>query len=370
MVAQTIDFTRGVPAPESFPTDQLAECAATVLSQDGKAGALQYGKSYGLLPLRAWLAERQGLPIEQIMLSNGSLQLIDFLCQTLLQSGDTVFVEQPTYDRTLTLLRRHGLNVVGIPMESDGADLAAVETALRRQVPKAFYIVSDFQNPTGITTSLAKRRQLAAWAEHHGFWLIEDAPYRHLRYRGEPIPSLFDLVPSRTLQLSSFSKLISPGMRVGTLVGDAAILAQAAQFAEDSYIMPGTLNMAIVHEFCRRGYLELQIARLKELYGSRLEAACTAVQAYLPAEPYVEPDGGFFFSVCLPEGITSTLLRAQAAAAGVCCSDGRGFFTEPNAGERFLRLPFCALRPAEIEEGIRRIADVVKGLGQDLHQRV
>lgn len=370
MTSHMIDFTRGVPAPESFPTEQLAECAAAVLAQGGQTDALQYGKSYGFLPLRAWVAERQGFAIEQVMLSNGSLQFIELLCRTLLQPNDTIFVEQPTYDRTLTLLRRHHMHIVGIPIESDGPDLDALEAALQRQVPKAFYIISDFQNPTGVTTSLAKREQIAAWAEQFGFWLIEDAPYRQLRYRGTPVPSLLDLSPSRTLQLSSFSKLISPGTRVGTLIGDAAVLQHLAQFAEDTYIMPAQLNMAIVNEFCRRGYLEPQIERLKALYQPRLEAFCTAAQSYLPARPYVEPDGGFFFSVTLPEGITSTMLREQAAAAGVRCSDGRGFFADPRDGERFLRLPFCALTPAEIDEGVRRLGEVVQALSPELHSRV
>ncbi|MBV9787504.1 MAG: PLP-dependent aminotransferase family protein [Chloroflexi bacterium] len=366
MISQTIDFTRGVPAPESFPTEQMAECAAAVLAQGGQTEALQYGKSYGFLPLRAWLAERQGLSTEQVMLSNGSLQFIELLCQTLIQPNETIFVEQPTYDRTLTLLRRHRENVVSIPLESDGPDLDALEAAIQREVPKAFYIISDFQNPTGVTTSQAKREQIAAWAEQFGFWLIEDAPYRQLRYRGSAVPSLFDLAPARTLQLSSFSKLISPGTRVGTLMGDAAVLQQLAQFAEDTYIMPAQLNMAIVNEFCRRGYLEPQIERLKALYQPRLEAICTAVQNYLPATPYVEPDGGFFFSITLPEGVTSTMLRAQAADAGVRCSDGRGFFANPQDGERFLRLPFCALTPAEIDEGVRRLGEVVQAISPEL----
>lgn len=369
MTSPTIDFTRGVPAPESFPTEQLADCAAAVLGMDSQADALQYGKSYGFLPLRAWLAERQRLAIEQVMLSNGSLQFIELLCQTLIQPNDTIFVEQPTYDRTLTLLRRHRTNITSIPIESDGPDLDALEAALQREVPKAFYVISDFQNPTGVTTSLAKRQQIAAWAEQLGFWLIEDAPYRQLRYRGTPIPSLFELAPSRTLQLSSFSKLISPGTRAGTLVGDAAVVQQLAQYAEDTYIMPAQLNLAIVNEFCRRGYLEPQIDRLKALYQPRLEAVCTAVQTYLPATPCVEPDGGFFFSFMLPEGITSAALRAQAAEAGVRCSDGRGFFVDSQAGDRFLRLPFCALAPAEIDEGVRRIGEVVQSLSPALQSR-
>lgn len=357
-----IDFTRGVPAPECFPVDQLAECAAAAISSSTGKQALQYGKSYGFVPLREWIAARHNLDIDQVMLANGSLQLIDFLGHALLQPGDTVFVEVPTYDRTLTLLRRHGAHVVGIPQQDDGPDLEALEAALAQYTPKLFYLIVDFQNPSGITTSRAKRERLAQLAEQHGFWLVEDAPYRALRYRGTELPALFDLAPQRTLQLSSFSKLISPGVRVGYMLGDADVLQRMAQVAEDTYITPVLISAALVHEFCRRGYLEPQIERLQGLYAPRLNAICSAVHEYLPTARGHEPDGGFFLSVTLPEGVNSAELRSRAAAAGVKCSDGRGFFVDPVTGDRFLRLPFCALPPDDIVEGVRRIAGVVNEL--------
>src|SRR5690606_5583267 len=147
-------------------------------------------------------------------------------------------VESPTYDRALTLLRRHRAVPIGIPLEADGPDLEALEAALRRQVPRLFYTIADFQNPSGATASLEKRRRIAELAEQYGFWLVEDAPYRPLRYRGEQLPSLFDLAPTRTLQMSSFTKQISPGVRVGYLIGDSGILGKLAKAAKDTYITP------------------------------------------------------------------------------------------------------------------------------------
>src|SRR5262249_51648113 len=156
-----------------------------------------------------------------VMLANGSLQFVDFMGLTLLQPGDTVLVESPTYDRTLTLLRRHRARIVGIRLEPDGPDLAALEAAIERERPKLFYTIPDFQNPSGITASAVKRRRLAEIAQHAGLLLVEDAPYRPLRYRGEELPSLHELAPNRVLQMSSFTKQISPGVRVGYLVGEA-----------------------------------------------------------------------------------------------------------------------------------------------------
>ena len=179
----TINFTRGVPANESFPIDEVIEAADAVLKVHG-AAMLQYGPSLGFRPLREWLAEWQGVAVDRVLTSNGSLQLIEFLCLRVLRPGDVVFTETPTYDRTLTLLRRHGATVVGIPLEADGPDVAALEEALKTHTPKFFYMIPDFQNPAGATCSGTKRRQIVSLADRYGFLILEDAPYRQLRYRG------------------------------------------------------------------------------------------------------------------------------------------------------------------------------------------
>lgn len=362
MSEQTINFTRGIPADESFPLDKLAESAAAAIAGPHGIEAMQYGGSAGFLPLREWLAERHGVSRQQILLANGSLQILDFIGLALLEQGDTVFVESPTYDRALTLFRRHDANVVGIPLESDGPSLEAFETALQSNEPELFYTIADFQNPSGATMSLEKREHIAELAERHGFWIVEDAPYRPLRYRGERLPTLRERAPARTLQMSSFTKQISPGVRTGYLIGPAKPLGQLLKAAEDTYISPSTLGEATVYEFCRRGWLDEQLGALRGLYGPRLEAVCGAIREYLPDAEWVEPDGGFFVSVTLPEGITNAELRVRAADRGLNLSDGRGFFPVPGDGERFLRLPFCALSPEELREGVCRLASAVDEL--------
>ncbi len=191
---------------------------------------------------------------------------------------------------------------------------------------------------------------------------MEDAPYRPLRYRGEQLPALFDLAPERTLHMSSYTKQISPGVRVGYIVGDAALLQRVAKVAEDTYITPNLVGEGIVYEFLRREWLDEQLAELRELYGPRLEAVTAALRRFLPDAEWIEPDGGFFLSVTLPEGVTSETLQAAAKKQGLVLSDGRGFFPDPSQGERFLRLPFCALSEAELEEGVKRLAAAVESL--------
>ncbi|HUR34088.1 MAG TPA: PLP-dependent aminotransferase family protein [Vicinamibacterales bacterium] len=354
----TINFTRGVPANESFPLDEVASAALDALKTRGTA-MLQYGPSPGFQPLREWIAQWQGVTPDRVLTGNGSLQLVEFLCLGLLAPGDVVFTENPTYDRTITMLRRHGLQVVGIPLDADGPNLAALEAAIARQKPKVFYLIPDFQNPSGSTCSGAKRRALAALAEQHEFLIVEDAPYRPLRYRGTEEPSIYSLAPERTLFMCSFTKLIAPGVRTGFMIGRPDLIQKLAKVAEDTYISPGYLAQGITYEWCQRGLLLPQIQRLKALYLPRLDACLAALDKYMPGAVDARPDGGFFISLTLPEGVLTSAVRAEAAKRALNLSDGLAFF--PNGGgERFLRLPFCALTPAEIEEGVSRLAQSVE----------
>jgi DNA-binding transcriptional MocR family regulator len=231
-----------------------------------------------------------------------------------------VFTESPSYDRTIGLLRRHGAHVVGIAMEPDGPNIGALESALKKGVPKFFYTIPDFQNPTGATCSGTKRRQIVEVAAKYGLLLVEDAPYRQLRYRGKEEPTLYEVAPDRTLHMSSFTKLIAPGVRTGFMIGEPSIIGKLAKVAEDTYISPGYLAQAITWEWCRRGLLPAQIERLKKL--------------------------------------STTAVRTRAAAKALNLADGLAFFPE-RGGERFLRLPFCALSPAEIDDGVKRLSEAV-----------
>jgi 2-aminoadipate transaminase len=364
---EQILFTRGVPAIEALPTKLLSECMQSVLEgPDGKT-ILQYGNYGGYLPLRRMLGEQYNVATEQIIVGNGSLHLQDLLSALLVKSGDVVLAEQPSYDRAILTFRRRGAKVIGIPLEADGVNLAALEKALIQKKPAFLYVIPDFQNPAGVTTSAAKRQALVDLAERYDFWLVEDVPYRTLRYSGESLPLLRDLNPTRTITLSSYSKLISPALRVGYLIGPSDLVKRLTKLMEETILAPVLPTQAAVVEFHKRGYFVSNLASLKQLYAPRLQAIIAALKTYLPGVPFAEPEGGFFVSITLPEEVDCSNLLARAQSIGLTLTNGKDFFADPLAehedtthlGERFVRLPFCALTPAQIEEGVRRLATLM-----------
>jgi len=353
-----INLTRGIPPAEVFPQDDLIECGEAALREDPNV-LLQYGRSPGYLPLRKWLGSQQDVGPDQVLIANSSLEILAFTTQTLLKSGDRAFVESPSYDRSITLLRRAGAEVVGIPMEHDGMHMTVLEEELKKGPPVLMYVIADFNNPSGITTSLEKRQRLAELAREYGFWIAEDAPYRPLRYEGDEVPSLYSLAPDRVLHMSSFSKLIAPGLRLGYLVAPASIIATMAAWAVDTYIGPVLPTQGMVYEYCRRGLLGPNIERLKQLYRPRLEATLAALESHLGSATWPQPEGGFFVGVTLPEGTEVGSLMARAEPVGLKLADGRGFFADAANGSRFLRIPFCGVTPEQIEEGVSRLASIL-----------
>lgn len=204
-------------------------------------------------------------------------------------------------------------------------------------------------------------------AERYNFWLIEDVPYRTLRYSGEPVPLLRDISPRKVLTLSSYSKLISPALRVGYLIGPADLVKEMKNLAEDTVLAPVLPSQAAVLEFHKCGYFDSNLETLKRLYAPRLQTIVAALKHYLPDIPFAEPEGGFFVSITLPEQVDCTHLLTRAQEIGLILTDGRGFFADPldetsdndRLGERFVRLPFCALTSEQIEVGVQRLADLI-----------
>ena len=362
-MTETIVFTRGVPPTEAFPTDDLAQCFDAVLRGD-TAVVLQYGQQQGYPPLRRALAAEFGVADSQVMVAGGSLQLQDLVAAHLIKPGATVLTEQPSYDRAITTFRRRGVKVIGIPLEQDGVSVERPAAEVARQTPALLYLVPDFQNPAGVTLSLEKRRAIVELAGRYGFWVIEDVPYRKLRYRGESVPLLREIDPSRVITMSSFSKLLSPGIRVGYMVAPDSLVAAVTRLGEDTYLSPVLPTQAAVAEYIRRGWLEPNIARLKELYMPRWSAMQQAVRKHLQGCGGIETDGGFFVSVTLPHDCNAANLVARAKQIGLILTPGQAFFADPDAGEapdgeRFVRLPFCAVTPEQIDEGVRRLASLL-----------
>jgi 2-aminoadipate transaminase len=366
--SEQILFTRGVPAVEALPTELISECLQAVLEgPDGKT-ILQYGHNGGYLPLRQMLSEQHVVSPDQVLVGNGSLHLQDLLSALTVKAGDVVLTEQPSYDRAIKTFRRRGAKVIGIPLEHDGVNLAALEEALAKQTPAFMYVIPDFQNPTGVTTSAKKRQALVDLAERYGFWLVEDVPYRALRYEGTSIPLLRDLNPERVITVSSYSKLIGPALRVGYLIGPVDLVKQLTRLAEDTILFPVLPTQAAALEFHKRGYFASNLENLKQLYAPRLKATISALKTHMADISFAEPEGGFFISVTLPEQSNYHNLLARAKDAGLVLTDGSAFFADPldenediqSMGEHFVRLPFSALTPAQIEEGVKRLATLVE----------
>jgi DNA-binding transcriptional MocR family regulator len=360
----TISFARGAPSLDIIDVEGLREAAARALTND-PAGSTAYGTSVGYPRLRAWIAERHGVEPERVLVTNGSMQADAFLFEQLVTDGDDVVVERPTYDRTLLSLRSRGARVHPVELAPDGIDTDALAALLAgggagAVRPKLAHIIPNFQNPAGYTLSLAKRRRLLELAAEHDFVVFEDDPYVELRFSGEALPTMVSLDPERVVYASSFSKTVCPGIRVGYLLGPAALIGQIAQLATGAYISPNMLAQAIVYEFCASGALERSIETVKTALTKRLRTLEVALGRELPDARFVAPQGGYFMWVELPEGTDVDALHRAAADAGVAFVKGSDFLLE--GGENTLRLAYSGVTPKEVEEGVGRLAKAYRSL--------
>jgi 2-aminoadipate transaminase len=361
MAAETISFARGAPSADILPHEAVRDAAARALSSDWEK-ALSYGVGIGHPGLCQWIAERHGgIDAAQVMVTNGSLEAGAMLFEHLLGPGDRVVVEQPTYDRTLLLLQRLGVELVPVPLESDGLDLAAFEAALAEGPIKFAHIIPNAHNPAGCTLSVAKRRRLVELAAEHDFWIFEDDPYRELPFEGEPLQTMLELDGAgKVIHASSFSKTVSPGVRVGYLAGPAGEIAKLAKRANEIYISPNMLAESIVLELCKSGVLDENIAFVKAELKARCDALVTALNEQIPEAEFVVPEGGYFLWLDLAEGTDTVALLAAAKDDGVSFVAGPDFMIE--GGENSLRLSFAPVPADQAAEGVSRIATALDRL--------
>jgi 2-aminoadipate transaminase len=355
-----ISFARGVPTPDALPVEELADCARAALDRDGRT-ILSYGPGGGYPPLREWVAERHGVDPARVVLTNGSLQGFVFLAQHFFAGRQArVLVEAPTYDRPLKILAELGAEIVAIPQDDDGLDVDALEQELARGAKPAFlYTIPTFQNPSGRTLPLERRRQLAELATEHELLVLEDDPYGLVRYEGEAPPSLFELEGGNHVAYSSsFSKTIAPGVRVGWLVLPAEIARAIELRANDTYISPPFVGQAAIAEFVRRGNFEPNLERVRSLLRARRDAMLEALDREFPADAtWSRPEGGYFLWLDFPAGTSADDVLARAADAGVTFVRGADFFPPGSGlGTGSARLAFSFVTPDEIREGISRLA--------------
>jgi 2-aminoadipate transaminase len=357
---RTISFARGAPSADILPHDAVREAAAHALESDWER-ALSYGTGRGHPDLCEWIAELHGVQPEQVMVANGSMEAAALLFRHLVSEGDRVVIEQPTYDRTLLLLQQAGAELIGAPLEADGVDPAAVEAACAEGEVKLAHVIPNFHNPAGCTLSLEKRAALVRLAADSGFTLFEDDPYRLICFEKARGKTMLEMdAADRVIHASSFSKSVSPGVRVGYLVGPVEQIAKLAKKANETYISPNMLAESIVFELCRSGGLDENLKIVNAALRERRDALVAALREHLPEAVFVAPEGGYFLWLDLNDDVDTTALLAEAKEEGVTFVAGPDFMME--GGSSSLRLSFAPVPADEVEEGVQRLARALERL--------
>jgi 2-aminoadipate transaminase len=356
VAADVISFARGAPSADILPAAAVREAADRALADDWER-ALSYGTGIGHPELCEWIAtELHGIDAGQVMVTNGSMEAAALLFRYMIEPGDRVIVEQPSYDRTLLLLGRSGAELVPVPLESDGLDLDAFEAALAGGPVKLAHVIPNFHNPAGCTLSSAKRERLVELADEHGFWIFEDDPYRLVRFGDAELPPtmLSTDRAGRVIHASSFSKTVSPGVRVGYLAGPAEQVKTLAKRGSEHYISPNMLAESVVLELCRSGALAKNIEFVNGALAERRDALVEALREQIPEAEFVVPGGGYFLWLDLDPGADTPALLAAAKEEGVAFVAGPDFMLE--GGESSLRLSFASVPADRVAEGVSRIA--------------
>jgi 2-aminoadipate transaminase len=356
-----LSLAGGFPNPGTFPTAEIEQIVARLLRDDAEV-ALQYAPAEGIPSVRAYLADRQeqleGVrpDVDELILTSGGMECIALVCRSLLRPGDAVAVEAPTYLGALMAFADREVDVHGIPMDADGlivdALLERLEGGLR---PKLLYVIPEHQNPSGRTLSLGRREALVELCRRHGVLILEDVAYREISFDGSALPTLRSLAPGRVLQAGTFSKVLSPGLRLGWAAGPRDVVAALAAAKQTSDQCAGALGQRIVEEYGRAGLFERNLGAARELYASHWRAAERALRAHMPADvTWSEPTGGFFSWLALP-GHDTMQLREAALEAGVMYVPGSLFYAG-DAPRHELRLSFSLLSEKELETAVVRLA--------------
>lgn len=355
----TISFARGAPSLDIIDVDGLKAAAQRAFERD-PGGMTAYGTAVGYGPLREWIAAQHGVAAEQVLVTNGSMQADAFLFAALVGQGAPVVVEKPTYDRTLLNLRGLGAEIHMVELERDGISTTELERLLHEGLrPTLAHIIPNFQNPAGYTLSREKRERLLELSGQFGFTIFEDDPYIEIRFAGDPLPTMLSLDDGeRIVYASSFSKTVCPGIRVGYLVGPKERIAEIQRLATNTYISPNMVAQAIVYEFCASGAMESAVRTVKTALAARVQALGAALREHLPQAVFVEPEGGYFMWVELPDGTQIDRVFEEATARGVAIVKGTDFLLE--GGENTLRIAYSGVTEDQIEEGVKRLAAAVE----------
>ncbi len=365
--AHVISFAGGLPAPELFPVDEIRQATDRILTRHGHA-ALQYSTTEGFRPLREWIAGHDAIPVENVQIVTGSQQGLDLLGRVLISEGDVVLVETPTYLGALQAFAMFGPRYVQVTTDEDGIDVAALDELLATTPAKLLYTVPNFQNPTGITMTLERRRALVEVTRRHGIVVIEDDPYGAIRFAGEPLPTLYSLAleaaggdPDRcnVIHCGSFSKTLVPGLREGWLQAPGVIMQKVIEAKQGTDLHTPTLNQMIVAELVN-DVLPAQVERVRRVYGERAMHMIGGIERLLPAGvDHTTPDGGMFLWLTLPEGIDTVEMLPHAVARHVAYVPGRPFHAL-GGGATTMRLSFSCADSDQIDRGLASLGDTIR----------
>jgi len=368
-----ISFAGGLPAPEVFPVEEFRVACDRVLRENG-AQALQYSTTEGLRPLREMIARhssRYGIEItsENVLITASSQQALDLLGKILINPGDNILVESPSYLGALQAWNLYGAQYITVPMDEDGMVTDALEEALRAG-PKFIYVLPNFQNPTGVTLSLERRHALIELADRYGVPIIEDDPYGQLRYEGQHLPSVVVLdsqyrddcthsYRGNVIYLSTFSKLLAPGLRLGWVIAPEEVIRKLVVAKQAADLHTSTFTQMIAYEVSRGGFIDRHVPLIREVYGHRRDVMLAAMDRYFPPEvDWTQPKGGLFLWGILPRYLDAADVLAAAVEQKVAFVPGEPFHPT-GGGKNTMRINFSNATPEKIEEGIFRLGKVL-----------
>lgn len=366
---EVISLAGGLPAPELFPVDEYRRAFEWVLETDG-ASALQYGPSEGYRPLRSFLGERLsrfGMRCtgDDVLITNGSQQALDLIAKVLLDPGDQVVVERPTYLGALQAFNQYQPRYAVVGMDDDGMHVDDVERLLsagvKEQRIKFIYAIPTFQNPTGRSMSLERRKRLVELAGHYGVPIVEDDPYGELRFEGEHLPTLKALDTSGcVIYLGTFSKILAPGLRLGWVVAAPEAIESILHGKQPADLHTGMAQQMATYQVCKDGFVDQQVERVRTFYKERRDVMLRALEEHFPADAhFTRPAGGLFVWAELPLNVDTRELLIDAVQDKVAFVPGQGFHPD-NSGTNTMRLNFSNVPPDQLREGVRRLGKAIQ----------
>ena len=358
-------FAGGYPSADTFPLEEIRHTMSEVIDRYG-GQAFQYGATQGVLQLREAVSQRYSVPVERVQITSSSQQGIDVCTRVLVNPGDVILTSSPSYLGALQSFRSYRADIRGIAHRDDldefrreyEAEIVRVKAEGKRI--KFLYMIPDFQNPSGESLTLEERRMLVGLARTYGFLIVEDSPYRELRYEGEDIPAMYSIDPDVVIHLGSFSKIFAPGFRLGWVIAHPDILDKIYVCKQSLDLCPPVFDQYVAAEFLRSGRLDANLARSIELYKGKRDLLLSLLEKHMPeGVRWTHPEGGLFLFLTMPEGFDAVKFYDKALDAGVAYVAGE-FFHPDGSGKNTMRMNFSFMTHQRIEEGVRLLAELLR----------